>query len=314
MNEFSKEKFMAYLLLIVGMVLLIKGADFFVDGSASIAKALKVPSVIIGLTIVALGTSLPEASVSITAGLAGNNALALSNVVGSNIFNTLVVVGCSALIAPFLMDSQILKRDLPINILVSVLLVIFVLDGNLSRIEGIIFLVCLGAYIFSLIKAALKSRQDEVQEKALSVPVSLVCIVVGVVAIIWGGNLVVNNATVIAQQLGWSDTLIGLTIVSIGTSLPELVTSIVAAKKGESGLSLGNAIGSNIMNVLFILGASATLHPIAATIENIVDAIILIGVAVYMLIIAKKSEKMTRSKACLSIGLYAAYMIYILIR
>ena len=305
---------MAYLLLIVGMVLLIKGADFFVDGSASIAKALKVPSVIIGLTIVALGTSLPEASVSITAGLAGNNALALSNVVGSNIFNTLVVVGCSALIAPFLMDSQILKRDLPINILVSVLLVIFVLDGNLSRIEGIIFLVCLGAYIFSLIKAALKSRQDEVQEKALSVPVSLVCIVVGVVAIIWGGNLVVNNATVIAQQLGWSDTLIGLTIVSIGTSLPELVTSIVAAKKGESGLSLGNAIGSNIMNVLFILGASATLHPIAATIENIVDAIILIGVAVYMLIIAKKSEKMTRSKACLSIGLYAAYMIYILIR
>lgn len=314
MNEFSKEKFMAYLLLIVGMVLLIKGADFFVDGSASIAKALKVPSVIIGLTIVALGTSLPEASVSITAGLAGNNALALSNVVGSNIFNTLVVVGCSALIAPFLMDSQILKRDLPINILVSVLLVIFVLDGNLSRIEGIIFLVCLGVYIFSLIKAALKSRQDEVQEKALSVPVSLVCIVVGVVAIIWGGNLVVNNATVIAQQLGWSDTLIGLTIVSIGTSLPELVTSIVAAKKGESGLSLGNAIGSNIMNVLFILGASATLHPIAATIENIVDAIILIGVAIYMLIIAKKSEKMTRSKACLSIGLYVAYMIYILIR
>ena len=305
---------MAYILLLLGMGLLMKGADFFVDGSSSVAKTLKVPSVIIGLTIVALGTSLPEASVSITAGLVGNNALALSNVVGSNIFNTLVVVGCSALIAPFLMDSQILKRDLPINILVTVVLVIFILNGKLSRIEGLILLCLLGLYIYSLVRAAVKNREEEEEPKVLSLPKSIIFIVVGVVAIILGGNLVVDNASIIAKQWGWSDTLIGLTIVSIGTSLPELVTSIVAAKKGESGLSLGNAIGSNIMNILFILGASSTLHPILSTSENMMDAIILVGVAIYMLVLTKVSSQMTRKKGLFSILIYGIYMAYILIR
>lgn len=305
---------MAYILLVVGMLLLMKGADWFVDGSSSVAKKLKVPSVIIGLTIVALGTSLPEASVSITASIAGNNELAISNVVGSNIFNTLVVVGCSAMITPFLMDKSIVKRDLKINILATVVLALFVMDGKLQTLEGILLFVGLVIYIGCLIRSAMKNRVEEQEEKTLSGLMCLIFIVVGVLAIKYGGDLVVNSATTIARQIGLSDTFIGLTIVSIGTSLPELVTSIVAARKNESGLSLGNAIGSNIMNILFILGASSAISPIAANPQNIMDAFILVAIAIFMFALARYSDKMTRKKGALLLSIYAVYMVYILIR
>lgn len=306
---------MTILLLIVGMLCLVKGADWFVDGSSSVARMLKVPSVIIGLTIVALGTSLPEASVSITAGLVGNNELAISNVVGSDIFNTLVVVGASALITPFIMDKDIVRRDLKINLFVSFLLAVFVsINGYLDRWEGLILLVLLVMYIGTLIRSAMQNRTQEENAKTLSAPMSIVYIVVGIAAIILGGNLVVDNATKIAQLLGLSDTLIGLTIVSIGTSLPELMTSIVAARKGESGLSLGNAIGSNILNIIFILGVSSVLSPIAALTENIMDAWILVVVACFTLWIAKKDDQMTRSKGALFVVIYVVYLIYIIFR
>ena len=286
---------MVFLLLVLGMVLLMKGADLFVDGSASVARKLKVPSVIIGLTIVALGTSLPEASVSITAGLMGSNEIAISNIVGSNIFNTLVVVGTSAVITPFLMDKDILNRDLKINILVSILLSIFVLNGM-------------------LIRSAKKNRVEDEEVETLSGIKCLIYIVIGVACIIWGGDITVDSAKQIAAMLGMSDTLIGLTVVSIGTSLPELVTSVVAARKGESGLSLGNAIGSNIMNILFILGASSTIHPIAATSQNIIDTFVLIGVSLLIYGIAKKGDMMTRKKGIFTILVYVIYMIYIIVR
>ncbi|MDX8416249.1 calcium/sodium antiporter [Absicoccus intestinalis] len=306
---------MTILLLIVGMLCLVKGADWFVDGSSSVARMLKVPSVIIGLTIVALGTSLPEASVSITAGLVGNNELAISNVVGSDIFNTLVVVGASALITPFIMDKDIVRRDLKINLFVSFLLAVFVsINGYLDRWEGLILLVLLVMYIGTLIRSAMQNRTQEENAKTLSAPMSIVYIVVGIAAIILGGNLVVDNATKIAQLLGLSDTLIGLTIVSIGTSLPELMTSIVAARKGESGLSLGNAIGSNILNIIFILGVSSVLSPIAALTENIMDAWILVVVACFTLWIAKKDDQMTRAKGALFVVIYVVYLIYIIFR
>lgn len=306
---------MTILLLIVGMLCLVKGADWFVDGSSSVARMLKVPSVIIGLTIVALGTSLPEASVSITAGLVGNNELAISNVVGSDIFNTLVVVGASALITPFIMDKDIVRRDLKINLFVSFLLAVFVsINGYLDRWEGLILLVLLVMYIGTLIRSAMQNRTQEENAKTLSAPMSIVYIVVGIAAIILGGNLVVDSATKIAQLLGLSDTLIGLTIVSIGTSLPELMTSIVAARKGESGLSLGNAIGSNILNIIFILGVSSVLSPIAALTENIMDAWILVVVACFTLWIAKKDDQMTRSKGALFVVIYIVYLIYIILR
>lgn len=305
---------MAYLILIVGMFFLIKGADFFVDGSSSVAKIMKVPSVIIGLTIVALGTSLPEASVSITASIAGNNELALSNVVGSNIFNTLVVVGCSALITPFIMDKDIVKRDLLINILSSVALLALVLDGVLGRVDGVLLLVGLVGFLAILIRSAMKNRITEEVGEVLPLSKSLLFIVGGIITIILGGKLVVDSATIIAQHLGMSDTLIGLTIVSIGTSLPELVTSVVAARKGESGLSLGNAIGSNIMNILFILGISGSLTPIAVISENIIDMAVLIGVAVFVFILAKISDKMTRAKGIAFMGIYGVYLAYIIMR
>ena len=305
---------MMYVVLIAGMLLLVKGADYFVDGSASVAKILKVPSLIIGLTIVALGTSLPEASVSITASIAGNNELALSNIIGSNIFNTLVVVGCSAMIAPFIMDRDIIKRDLIINLIVSVSLCLFIFDGILGRMDGILLLIGLVTFMMVLIRSVMRYDVEEEIGESFSISKSIILIVIGVVAIILGGNFVVNGASDIARQWGMSETLIGLTIVSIGTSLPELVTSVVAARKGESSLSLGNAIGSNILNVLFILGISGTLTPIAAISENIIYVAVLIGIAVFILILSRLNDKMTRTKAAIFIGLYAIYMIYIIVR
>lgn len=307
---------MDYILLIIGFVLLIKGADYFVDGSSSLAKLLKIPSVIIGLTIVAMGTSAPEAAVSITAGLQGSNGIAISNVVGSNIFNSLVVVGvCGAMMA-FKTSKDILKRDLPINILITVLLIALFLDGVLSRIDGIILLIGMVAFISLMVKAALQSRQENEEDDIQSMPLSkcFIYIVLGIIAIIGGGQLVVNSAKAIAYSFGWSETFVGLTIVAVGTSLPELVTSIVATRKGESGLALGNAVGSNIFNILFILGMSATLTPIALDPVAIYDAIVLLGVAILTYFFAKTKEEVSRVEGIIMVVTYIAYTCYLLVR
>ena len=262
---------MEYVWLVVGFVLLIKGADFFVDGSSSLARLLRVPSVIIGLTIVAMGTSAPEASVSMSAALSGSNEIALSNVIGSNIFNGLVVVGICAFMAAFSTNKDILKRDLPLNILITFILCILLANGVLSRLEGILLLIGMTAYLISMVISALKNRQDEENGKVLSLPKSLLYIAGGLIAVIAGGNLVVDNACIIAESFGVSQNFIGLTIIAVGTSLPELVTSIVATRKGDSGLALGNAIGSNIFNILFVLGIAATISPITFIMENVID-------------------------------------------
>ena len=256
---------MMYLLLLIGFVLLIKGADLFVDGSSSIAGILKVPSVIIGLTIVAMGTSAPEAAVSINAGLAGNSDISLGNIVGSNIFNLLMVVGISSLILPIATDKDILKRDMPINIGITVaLLVMLLIGGELSRIDAAILLVMLAGYMFLLIRSALKNRIEDEAPKVYSWLKSIVLSIVGAAAIILGGNLVVESAKTIALNLGMGETLVGLTVVALGTSLPELVTSIVAAKKGDSGIAMGNVVGSCIFNILFILGMAGVISPMTA--------------------------------------------------
>ena len=307
---------MDYILLIIGFVLLIKGADYFVDGSSSLAKLLKIPSVIIGLTIVAMGTSAPEAAVSITAGMQGSNGIAISNVVGSNIFNSLVVVGvCGAMMA-FKTSKDILKRDLPINILITVVLIAFFLDGVLSRLEGILLLVGMVAFISLMVKAALQSRQENEEDDIQTMPLSkcFIYIILGIIAIIGGGQLVVNSAKAIAYSFGWSETFVGLTIVAVGTSLPELVTSIVATRKGESGLALGNAVGSNIFNILFILGMSATLTPIALDPVAIYDAIVLLGVAILTYFFAKTNEEVSRVEGIVMVVVYIAYTCYLLVR
>ena len=305
---------MEYLLLLVGFVLLVKGADFFVEGSSSLAKIMKVPSVIIGLTIVAMGTSAPEASVSINAALTGNNDIAISNVVGSNIFNGLVVVGICAFLASFKTNLDILKRDMPLNIVITMILCFMFMDGKLSRIEGLILLAGMAAYIVSMIYSALKNRETGEDCKVLSLPKSIVFMAGGLVAVIFGGDLVVDNACVIAANFGVSQNFIGLTIIAIGTSLPELVTSIVATRKGDSGLALGNAIGSNIFNILFILGMSAAISPLNVLGESLTDCIILLISAIILFVLAKTKKSMCRWEGAACILLYIVYTVYLFIR
>lgn len=305
-------------LLLVGFVLLIKGADMFVDGSSSVAKILKVPSVIIGLTIVALGTSFPEAAVSITASIQGKNEMALSNIIGSNTFNLLMVIGISAFIKAFAVDQDIKKRDLPFNILLTAVLLFFTFTGRkIGRLEGIIFIIILIGYIWILIKSALKNKIEE-EAVAMSVPKSILFILIGVVAIIGGGQLVVNNASAIASELGLSDLFIGLTIIAIGTSLPELVTSVVAAKKGESGLALGNAVGSSILNILFILGFSTVLSPISVVsaefFKVMIDIIILLIVSMILQVFCVTRDKVSKFEGVICVLLYMGYMAFVIIR
>lgn len=305
---------MEYVLLLVGFVLLIKGADFFVEGSSSLARILRIPSVIIGLTIVAMGTSAPEASVSINAALAGSNDIAISNVVGSNIFNGLVVVGVCAVLAAFQTNKDILKRDMPLNIFVSAILCLMFLDGKLSRTEGILLLAGMVLYLCFMIRSALKNREPGADIQTLSLPVSLLYIVGGLAAVIFGGDLVVDKACIIARSWGVSQNFIGLTIIAVGTSLPELVTSIVATRKGDSSLALGNAIGSNLFNILFILGMSSVISPLHVLDESVIDCLLLTVSAVILYLFARSKKKMTRLEGVICILLYISYTAYLLIR
>lgn len=305
---------MMYILLVVGFVLLIKGADFFVDGASSVAKLLKVPSVIIGLTIVAMGTSAPETAVSISAGIAGSSDIALSNVIGSNIFNLLIVVGVSAIICPMVTEKVIMRRDIWWSLGAAVAVLIMMLDLKISRIEGILLLCGMAAYIGVLVADALKKRDTGDEVKAMSPLKSALCIIGGLAAIIVGGDLVVDSACDIAAAFGMSEALIGLTIVAAGTSLPELVTSIVAAKKGDSGLALGNVVGSNIFNILFILGAASALSTINVAPELFIDTAILIVVTLLMYFLCRSKDKTSRGEGVLCVLVYAAYMAYIILR
>ena len=306
--------FMMYVLLIVGFILLIKGADFFVDGASSTAKLLKVPSVIIGLTIVAMGTSAPEAAVSISAGLSGSSDIALSNVIGSNIFNLLIVVGVSAIICPMKTEKVILRRDIWWSLGAAAATLIMMTDMKISGAEGILLLGGMAAYIAVLVFDARKKRDEGDEVKAMSPLKSIIYIVGGLAAIIIGGDLVVDSACDIAAAFGMSEALIGLTIVAAGTSLPELVTSIVAAKKGDSGLALGNVVGSNIFNILFILGSASALSTINVAPELFIDTAILIGVTLMMYFLCRTKEKTSRGEGALCVLVYAAYMAYIILR
>lgn len=310
---------MMYLLLLVGFVLLIKGADFFVEGSSSIAKLLRVPVVVIGLTVVAMGTSAPEMAVSITAAMTGNNEIAVSNVIGSNLFNLLAVVGVCGAIIPMAVDKDIIKRDLPLSILITLALILLcAMDQEVGRADGILLFAFLIVYLIVLIRGALKGRsgkEDEVIQGIRRSPVvSLVFIAVGIIAIVWGGDLVVDNACKIAEAFGLSQTLIGLTIVAVGTSLPELVTSVVAAGKGENDMAMGNVVGSNLFNIMGVLGISAAIHPVKVDLVSVSDLLILLVCSVLVWILAFRKHRLGRG-ACLGLlGIYIVYAVYIVIR
>lgn len=325
----GKVKVMDYILLILGFVLLIKGADYFVDGSSSVAKLLKVPTIIIGLTVVAFGTSMPELSVSVTAAIQGNNDLAVSNVLGSNIFNLLVVLGCCALVNPVQAKWSLLKKEFPFSILITTVLFVLILNfsatkifsggGNfmLGRWGGILLLILFAIFLYSTVKQALASR-DQIEEdeeyKVMSPVKSVIYIVCGLVGIILGGELVVDSACNIAETFGLSQTFIGLTIVALGTSLPELVTSMVAAGKGENDLAVGNVVGSNIFNILLILGVSSTITPIKLDVTAVYDTVLLIVASLIVYVAAISKREIRRNEGALFLMAYLAFFVYILIR
>lgn len=319
--------FLDILLLAIGFVLLIKGADFFVDGSAGVARIFHVPGVIIGLTIVAMGTSAPELAVSVSAGISGSNAIAVSNVVGSNIFNLLAVLGICALMKELPVDGGIKKRDYPISLVAT--LILLVLGGNLIltgrsqsvhdvtaeagklfRWNGMVLIALFIAYIAYTIYLAKKQGTEEDEGEPLPMWKCLLYIILGLAAIVVGGQLVVNHAKDLALAWGMSETLVGLTIVAIGTSLPELVTSIVASSKGQNGMAVGNVVGSNIFNLLLILGVSSTIHPIVISMASFVDMGILLGLSMIAYAFVCTGRKINRWEGLVMLVMYAGYMGY----
>ena len=307
-----------YILLIVGFVLLIKGADFFVDGSSSVAKMLKVPSLIIGMTIVAMGTSLPETSVSVSASLAGKNDLSISNAVGSNIFNLMVVCGVCALLCPLAISKDTLKRDFPFSVGVAgVLLAIGGIMGKIPRLGGIALLVIFAAFLYIMVSGAMKARANAADDEEYKVLPGWKCalyIAAGIAAIAAGGKMVVVGASDIARSFGMSDNLIGMTVVALGTSLPELVTSIVAARKNEVDMALGNVIGSNIFNILFVLGIAAAISPMGFTGENAIDTAALIVMSGLVLLMCAPRKKLVRWHGAVMVAVYAGYTAYLIAR
>lgn len=329
MNELFQSVPFAVILLILGFAFLVKGADAFVEGCSSIAKRFQVPSLIIGMTIVAMGTSLPETAVSITASVTGNNALAVSNAVGSNIFNLMIVVGVCAILTPVAVRKETLKIDFPFSIVCAVLLLVFGAIGmTLGHVDGVLFIVLFVIFILYMIKSAQNSRKGnkdmgvEEAEYALEaeeiqimpVPKSIIFIVLGCAAIAFGSDWVVDGATTIAEAMGVSQTLIGLTVVAFGTSLPELATSIMAAKKNEVDMALGNAIGSNIFNILMVLGIAAAISPMAFITENIIDIVILIAFSAIVWIMAWTKHELSKKEGWVMAILYAVYVVYICMR
>ena len=308
--------------LVVGFLLLVKGADLFVDGASSVAKKLKIPAFVIGLTIVAFGTSAPELAVSITAAVKGSNDIAIGNVVGSNIFNTLVVLGASAAITPIAVEKGMIKRDYPLSIFAAVLLGVLAMDTvlfkasamTLGRLDGIILLIAFAGFMVMTVKAGMDNRVEEEATEAMSVLKAVAFIVIGLAGIVYGGDMSVEGAKGIARFFGLSEAIIGLTIVAIGTSLPELVTSIVAARKGESDIAVGNVIGSNIFNVFLILGVSSAILPMNVSGTYLYDIGILIGVMVLTYLPIAKTKRVSRPMGIVMVMAYAVYTAYLIMR
>ena len=312
---------LSFVFLVIGFALMIWGADKFVAGASALARKLGVSPLLIGLTIVAFGTSMPELAVSVTAALRGANEIAVGNVVGSNIFNLLMVAGLSAAVCPLVMDKTLLRRDWPLSILAAVLLLGAIApDLTIARWEGVVLLAFILTY---QIRTALQNREQlaaaaaeaeaEEAEATMSAAMIWVNILLGLACIVIGGQLAVNGATGIARMFGLSETLIGLTIVAMGTSLPELVTSIVAARKGQNDIAMGNVIGSNLFNIFLILGVSSVITPIPVQATSIVDCLFLIVISAVFYLPARKG-KLGRVPGIAMVAMYAVYTVYLIMR
>lgn len=303
-------------LLVLGFVLLVKGADFFVEGASGIAGKFGIPQLVIGLTIVAMGTSAPEAAVSITAALSGGEGvdLTVGNVLGSNIMNVLIILGITAVIIPVAIQKSTLKIELPFMIGISAVFLGLGLTGNvITRLEGCVLVGFFLLYMAYLLWMAKKGKEEVEEENQKKVWILLVMTVLGAAAIVFGSDLVVDSASEIAGILGVSQRIIGLTIVAFGTSLPELVTSVTAAKRGKADIAIGNIVGSNIFNLLFVAGITALITPIAYAQNFLVDGLVTIGAGVLLLLGVIRKQELRRPVGILMIAAYAGYLVYLLI-
>ena len=310
-------------LILVGFVLLIKGADILVDGSSAIAKKLRISEIVIGLTIVSIGTSMPELFVSTTSAIQGASDISIGNVIGSNICNLLLILGISSLINPVKFQKQTKLIENPMSIILTIIFLIMCnINQDISRIEGIILLVLFIAFLIYTIIMGKKSQNEEIiktsleEAKKVSIVKNIVLIILGIVGLKIGGDLVVDNAKLIATALNVSEKIIGLTIVAIGTSLPELVTSVTAAIKGDSDIAIGNIVGSNIFNMLFIIGLSAVITPITYNISYNFDMIILFIAMILMCIFPfiKPKDEMSRTNGLIFTMLYIIYMFILIFK
>ena len=332
--------FLNILFLIIGMVLLIKGADFFVSGASSVAKRLKVPSIFIGLTIVALGTSLPELSVSITSAISGSIDMSVGNIVGSNLFNMLLILGLIAIFSPIQMNKSTNKIDFPFLIAITGVLLLFgldsILDGAssnmLSRTDSIILIILLALYLSILIFNANRTRKrkkkqelylqsqnvdiqpENKEEKDLKIWQIILYLTLGLGAVVFGGECVASTAEYLALKMGMSEALVGLTIVALGTSLPELVTSVVAAKKHENDLALGNVVGSNIINISLILGSVGVISQAPISSLILTDIAILFVSTIVFVICCTQKAKISKAEGILFLCMYIAYLAFAIIR
>ncbi len=303
-------------LLVIGFVMLMKGADWFVDGASEIADRFGIPQLVIGLTIVAMGTSLPEAAVSISAALKGSAEITIGNIVGSNILNVLIILGLTAVIRTVAVQKSTIRYEIPFTILVTVVLAaVGLADNTVSRVEGVILWVFMILYLLYLLWMAKHGQMpEEAEEEKKKDPIwkMLLMVVVGAVMIVWGSDITVDAATALAKIFGMSERLIGLTIVAFGTSLPELVTSVTAAIKGKADIAVGNIVGSNIFNILFVVGTTALITPVAYGANFMVDSIVAVAAMVLLLLCVVRKKQLARPAGIIMLLGYAAYFVYLI--
>ncbi|MGN0334390.1 MAG: calcium/sodium antiporter [Lachnospiraceae bacterium] len=307
------EFLVAIILLVVGFVMLIKGADWFVDGSAGIAARFGIPQLVIGLTIVAMGTSAPEAAVSITAALSKNAGITIGNVLGSNIMNILIILGITAVLTEVPVQRSTIRFEIPFMLFITgVLTLLGMNDGKITLIEGVILWGFFLVYLAYLFKMAKDGVGDEEEGEPLPLWKQLLMLVVGAGFIILGSDLTVDNATVIASALGMDDRLIGLTIVAFGTSLPELVTSVTAAGKGKADIAIGNIVGSNVFNILFVVGSTALITSVEFKTGFLIDCIVAFAAGILLWAGVLRKRKLEKSAGVVMLISYAAYFAYLL--
>lgn len=302
------------ILLVIGFALLVKGADWFIGGAVCIADRFHIPPIIVGLTIVAMGTSAPEAAVSITSAFQGAADITVGNIVGSNIMNILVILGLSAAIVPLSVTKATVKADLPFLLGITVLFFVQGINGTISMLDGIILVVCFVAYIGYLISRTIKysAQFEEEPMTEMSLAKAVFLLIFGMGCVVLGSNFAVDAATEIARILGMSERIIGLTIVAMGTSLPELVTSVSAAIKGNADIAIGNIVGSNIFNILFVIGISSLIIPVPFAKAFMPDMLISLAATVFIFAVCKFKDKLPRWSGFVMLAGYVGYMFYLL--